>query len=306
MPVLFLLLAVPALGLDLGGPCGLEASQAPALSEISAAEEDADWPRALALQKLHLRALCASESRWSKLAELLVKAGRRNEALEALEEMDRRGFEVKASEFAAYPALRAFLGSDAFSGSAVGRSVEAKRRASHARKRGFRERLKKLDAPALPPAQHASPGACPFECCAYREWMALAEVPLYEHADGRALAARTQAGMKVLALTGEVRVKPVPLGAAADHPPFSKGDLFFLLDPIGEGFYHYWKDGGVAEVLVEPDDHCLNPGPSCWAEYVFPGSALRPMAWWVQLRLPDGTIGWTDRAEDFDGKDACD
>ncbi|HAH08252.1 MAG TPA: hypothetical protein DCM05_17290 [Elusimicrobia bacterium] len=304
--LLLALLVLPAGGYDLGGPCGADASKAPSLAEISAAEEDADWSRALSLQKAHLRALCSSESRWSKLADLLLKAGRKADALEALEEMDRRGFEVKASEFAAYPALRKFLGSEAFQGSAAGRSVEAKRRASHARKRGFRERLKKLPASSLPPPEHVSTGACPFECCAYREWTALADTELFERPGGGALSVKAAAGTKVAALTGEVRVKPIPLGVAADRPPFAKGDLFFLLDPLGEGFYHYWKDGLVAEVLVEPDDHCLNPGPACWAEFVYPGSALRRSAWWVQLRLPDGTLGWTDRPEDFDGKDACD
>ncbi len=70
---------------------------------------------------------------------------------------------------------------------------------------------------AAPPSVYISHGACPFECCTYREWWATAPVTLVDKPGGTQVIATLAKGEHVQARTGEVHVKPLRLVATQDY-----------------------------------------------------------------------------------------
>jgi len=51
--------------------------------------------------------------------------------------------------------------------------------------------------------------------------------------------------------------------------------------------------------------YCLRPSETCSAETLFPANPRKPPVWWVKIRLPNGVIGWSDKADNFGNKDLC-
>ncbi len=247
--------------------------------------------------------MCGNEWRWRDLVDDLLHAQRLDEAIQALDEMDRRGFELKPSKLS--PETSAFMGSKAFMSSDVGKRLQGKSEGVSARRLDFQKRLAAMSAQDRPPEKYVAKDACPFECCAYKAWTVDADTELMDAPDGKKIVGRAVRGTKATGVTGEVRLKPVPLGVVFDHSPFAKGDIFFQLDDMGEGMFHYWHRGKVGELDLSPEISCLKPSPDCWAELVFPDDRKDASTWWVKVKLADGTTGWTDRADNFGSKDAC-
>lgn len=141
-----------------------------------------------------------------------------------------------------------------------------------------------------PPSIHIDKGACPFECCTYREWVARADVTLLDSPNGNRVVGRIKKGESVLALTGEVHSVPQPVVADRDYPDagVKAGDTIYLLHYVGEGFWKVWHAGK----LVEIGD--------------FPDKSVKPKTtWWVKLKTSSGAIGWTVEHHNFDNEDAC-
>src|ERR1700737_4566206 len=69
-----------------------------------------------------------------------------------------------------------------------------------------------------PPNVHIDKGACPFECCTYREWVARTDVTLLDIPNGKKVVGQIKKGEKVLALTGEVHSVPLRVVAHNDYP----------------------------------------------------------------------------------------
>jgi len=142
-------------------------------------------------------------------------------------------------------------------------------------------------------------GACPFECCTYRQWWALKPVKLYKYmTENSPVAFRVKKGEKVRGLTGVVITnKPGKATAEKDMTmpnsdvKLKKGDTILLLTYQGEGYFRFWfkgkfyEDDGYAEGLKmteQPD-----------------------AVWWVKVRNRLGQIGWTKYPEVFDNMDQC-
>jgi hypothetical protein len=140
-----------------------------------------------------------------------------------------------------------------------------------------------------PPNVYIDKGACPFECCAYREWVARMDVALVDKPNGKRVVGRIKKSEKVLALTGEVR--SVPLRVVAQHEyleaGIKAGDTIYILHYEGEGYCKVWHDGNV--VHVENFDE----------------AAKQKITWWVKLKALSGAIGWTVERGNFGNKDAC-
>jgi hypothetical protein len=112
-------------------------------------------------------------------------------------------------------------------------------------------------------------------------------------------AFRIGRGEPVDALTGVVvTVRPgraraitaLQLGGVA----VEAGQEVIVLRPVGEGVFALWLSGRVVEAQLLPAEE----------------SSRRLLAeprivWCVQVRNRHGRIGWTDRADRFDGTDAC-
>jgi hypothetical protein len=141
-----------------------------------------------------------------------------------------------------------------------------------------------------PPKIHIDKGACPFECCTYREWVARTDATLVDRPNGKRVVGRIKKGDKVLALTGEVHSVPLRAVANRDYSDagVKAGDTIYILHYLGEGYWKIWHDGK----LVEIED--------------FPGKGPKPkFAWWVKLKTSSEVIGWTIERNNFENQDAC-
>jgi len=49
-------------------------------------------------------------------------------------------------------------------------------------------------------------GACPFECCTYREWTVSKDTDLFDSVDGKKKVGVAKKGSKVTGVTGEVHI----------------------------------------------------------------------------------------------------
>ncbi len=132
-----------------------------------------------------------------------------------------------------------------------------------------------------PPAIFVDKGACPFECCTYREWTVEKDTELFDKIDGKKIIGKAVKGTKIQGVTGEVHT--IPLKTKTE-----KGHEVYLLTYQGEGFWKTWDDGIVKEnvELLSIKKH--------------PQST-----WWVLIKLPDGKTGWTKNVENFGNIDAC-
>lgn len=140
-----------------------------------------------------------------------------------------------------------------------------------------------------PPSVYIDKGACPFECCTYREWVARTDVVLLEGPNGKTVVGQVKKGERVLALTGEVHSVPVRVVARRDYPDagVKAGDTVYVLHYIGEGFWKVWHDGKLVEI-----------------DFFDKGSKPKT-TWWVKLKTSSGVIGWTVEHGNFENQDAC-
>src|SRR5690242_7508368 len=88
-----------------------------------------------------------------------------------------------------------------------------------------------------PPSPYVDKGACPFECCTYREWTANESFALVDQPNGRNVVAQLHKGEKVQGVTGEVHSMPLRAIARRDDPStgIKAGDAIYVLHPVGEG-----------------------------------------------------------------------
>src|SRR3954452_13121839 len=133
-----------------------------------------------------------------------------------------------------------------------------------------------------PPPLYIDKGACPFECCTYRHWTVRETTPLYNAVNGTKIVGMAKKGSRVQGVTGEVHTVPLKV-------KLKSGKEVYMLTRMGEGFWKTWDKGRV----VESDDENLDKGTA-------PKST-----WWVQIRLPNGVMGWSKSPENFGNVDAC-
>ena len=152
---------------------------------------------------------------------------------------------------------------------------------------------------SAPPKIYVSKGACPFECCTYRNWTALRSVSLLDQPEGRSIA-RIGDGEQVAAITGEVHTKPLRFhltenGPYADSVPDKRqmipaGSIVYLLHPVGEGYWLVWFKGKAIKI----DPAYGGPAPS--------------YQWWAKIKTRTGQIGWVLMSAEhlaFSNVDAC-
>ena len=165
---------------------------------------------------------------------------------------------------------------------------------------------------AGPPMPYEDIGACPFEGCVYRDW--IANGPVTVRTERRAdspIAFTLEKGERVRAITGIVVIlKPgrvqfrnaVDLTSTAGRIHVEPGETLYLLTYHGEGATTAWFKGrlydeidGSEFISAECD---LQPG-SCNGTIV---EKLQKV-WWVRLMKQNRLTGWTNEAEKFDNKD---
>jgi SH3-like domain-containing protein len=183
------------------------------------------------------------------------------------------------------------------------------------------------DERSVPPLPYVEQGVCPFECCQYRDWRASRPMTAHDGWDDPRLTARRKTvfgiarGDTITAMTGLVMTtkagrlrinKDATLTSVPSRFPKQPpekvsahaGDVLYLLVPHGEGVYTIWYDGRLLESVDVSDLMVAAVGQTVGAP---PKDVLEQPVyeWWVRVRNQQGEVGWTDRARDFTGADAC-
>jgi hypothetical protein len=167
----------------------------------------------------------------------------------------------------------------------------------------------KVLAQSKPLSVYVDKGACPFECCAYRDWKTEKVTIAYALPSIRSVSVgKFKRGSNVVALTGEVRTIPSRFLITKRHGKYKPGDVLWVYTPVGEGFYKVWSKGRMYQ---EGLDYVSGPfertvpacedAPDCWGKLE---RKLR-VEWWVKIKSAEGWIGWTNQAENFSNKDSC-
>lgn len=166
----------------------------------------------------------------------------------------------------------------------------------------------------LHPATFSDEGACPFECCTYREWSVKADTLLLEKPFGEAkVIGKVLAGDKVQGLTGTVIVtKPGEIEVLRPVSEETKrtyqvGDTVWVYTPIGEGFFKVWYQGQMYDEEAVFMYHnmdgwagCVDDG-ICWGNRI----SFPQIVWWVKVKTSAGVVGWTKDNQNFGNMDAC-
>ncbi|MES2201659.1 MAG: hypothetical protein V4498_05355 [candidate division FCPU426 bacterium] len=162
-----------------------------------------------------------------------------------------------------------------------------------------------------PPAIFVDEGACPFECCVYRDWLVTKTTTLFDKPHGKKITGHLKDGMKVRALTGIVYVVPtkmrVVFGRKSDRTEsYEVGEIIYLLTNLGEGWHKVWHRGEIISDeldIYEQDENCAIPSEACWARVI--EDHRNEEVWWVKIQIKTGEIGWAEVDKNFDNMDAC-
>lgn len=160
------------------------------------------------------------------------------------------------------------------------------------------------DPKELPPKVYIDQGACPFECCVYREWDVLKDTVLYDEPGGKKIVGKLRKGAKAQAVTGEVHTIPgifVLVEQPQKGSSFKIGDVLYPLTNQGEGYVKYWIKGKIRSLYIE--QNICNQRTTCYGVV-----KEKKSVWWTQIKLPDGKMGWVQMDKNFhnfDNMDSC-
>jgi hypothetical protein len=145
-------------------------------------------------------------------------------------------------------------------------------------------------------------GACPFECCTYREWTARNSFPVYaSERDTTNVTFTIGEGESFSAMTGNVHVTQLglvhvlepfsPYSRNPDGALFQAGDTLIVLDYLGEGGFMVWYRGELlaARGYWLPEARITEANRDR-----VPGVLIQEAEteWWVMVRTQNGRTGW--------------
>lgn len=160
----------------------------------------------------------------------------------------------------------------------------------------------------LPPAEYIDKGACPFECCVYRDWTVESDTVAYAVPDKSAkVIGLLKAGAIVQAITGEVHSIPTRFVVNRPHAAYKPGDVLWVYTYLGEGHFKVWRDGAMQEEDLGFSPYGGSAGARCENKEQCWGQLEKELTftWWVKVRTKEGREGWSNRPEHFGNKDAC-
>ncbi len=300
---------------DLVGPCALPGVYR--RLALTGKQQDefrriGNWDALIDGARQDVRSDCSIPYRWEKLFIALVDGHRYHEALQVLNDVAMRRFPLPHAILAT--ADPAFLAAEEFKTSEFGIEYAATETEIQQNMRLAESKLSSMDEKDRPPTPYRAAGACPFECCRYREWMTRSAVQLLESIGSATVVAEIPADARVDGVTGEVWVEPQPYAALRDNGLLKAGDVIFFLDNLGEGHVNYWYNGRLNPELELHDGLYSYTYENCQANHVVAGAcSLRKLhsekkflnEWWVKIRTSDGKEGWVLNKGQFSNTDAC-
>lgn len=300
---------------DLGGPCHLRGPHRPlALTGRQQVElrRTGNWDALIDGLRQDVRSNCVIAFRWEKLFIALVEGRRYREAVQVLTDMAMRRFPLPHALIA--KANPGFLTSEEFKTSEFGIEYAATEISIQRNMQLAAVKLSSMDDKARPPIPYRAKGACPFECCTYRDWTTRSAVQLVESIGSNTIVAEIPEGTRVAGVTGEVWVEPEPYAVLTDNGALKAGDVIFFLDNMGEGQVNYWYNGSLNPPLELGDGLHGYTYENCSANNVIAGAcSLRKLQpektfmneWWVKIRTSAGKEGWVLNKGQFANTDAC-
>lgn len=300
---------------DLGGPC-LPIGSGKKLALTGAEEEqiraNRQWQRLVDGEKENVRGDCSIPYRWERLFGALVQADRYSEAVQVLAEMEERGFSMPHAVVS--KSGEGFLSSKEFKGSYQGAEYAARETEIRKNLISAENQLASMTDNDRPPQMYRHSGACPFECCMYRQWKTRSAVELLESIGSSRIVAQVPSGASVKGLTGEVRLEPEPYVVLEDNGVLKAGEAIFFLDNIGEGHVNYWYHGRLNPDLQLEEGLLFYSYEDCNSNFAKAkaGCSLRKLRpertyrneWWVKVSY-GGKEGWVLNTGQFDNVDAC-
>jgi len=165
---------------------------------------------------------------------------------------------------------------------------------------------------AGPPIPFDEDGACPFQCCTYREWSVDWDTDLHtDRRDDSPVAFHAPLGDTVLALTGVVTTTKVGRATAtrdvmvgAKRLPVPAGQPIYLMRNIGGGDWKIWVNGVTDEQYIPSQGYCTGDKQSS-DECALTVTEQPEIVWWARVRDMRGREGWTREVDHFGNIDAC-
>ena len=170
-----------------------------------------------------------------------------------------------------------------------------------------------IETPKLP---YYDWGACPFECCTYRDWKTTDTVNLVSQPSAKSTSvAQIGKGLSVTGMTGVVItsqygitriVAPLNVGftstSKAPQLSLKPGDVVYTLHYAGEAYDLFWYNGQVYSDQISEPENAWGDVPNHDAVKI----VSRPKyEWWVKVKTANGQIGWTNQTDHFSNMDAC-
>jgi hypothetical protein len=160
----------------------------------------------------------------------------------------------------------------------------------------------------VPALSYEDSGACPFECCTYREWSVTASTLVRVNRDDAApIAFRVTRGQKVIGVTGVVITTRLGVAVVRRRTTIGErkvsvapGESLDLLHYMGEGYWKFWLRGEVDQGEVAGKAEACT-GSRCDVQVEQEPETV----WWAKIRDARGREGWTRELKHFGGIDAC-
>ena len=165
---------------------------------------------------------------------------------------------------------------------------------------------------AGPPIPFNEPGACPFQCCTYREWSVDWGTDIRaDKRDDAPIAFHVAVNDTVTAVTGVVMTTKAgraeatrPLTVGTKHTPVAAGEPIYLLRSVGSGDWKIWIKGQTDEQYIGSPAYCAS-GKQDSDECALRVVEQPENVWWVQIRDALGREGWTREVDHFGNIDSC-
>jgi hypothetical protein len=165
---------------------------------------------------------------------------------------------------------------------------------------------------AGPPIPFDEDGACPFQCCTYRDWTVDWATDI--HADARddsPVAFHVALNDTVTALTGVVSTTKVgrattsrQVTVGTKRLAVAAGQPIYLLRNVGGGDWKIWVNGVTDEQYIPSQGYCTadkQASDECALTVV----EQPEIVWWAKVRDALGRDGWTREVDHFGNIDAC-
>ncbi len=281
------------------------------------AEQNGDYITAILSQKRVVSRLCDHVLPWIELAELHVRVDRLPAAISYLQyalelDADEVLLRLLGTGFLRSPHLEPLLDSGLYRDSELFQRIDGLLAPSRRRRAAARRLLERMPVGQRPPNPFVARPSCPGERCGFGDWKVYRDTPIVAAPEGDLVVGHARKDTTVRSLTGETRiydppavlvvhpltVEQGPRGQAGRSVVVPGGEIVFLLDYHAEGSMGIWYDGRYASAKVGNyvRDACVEPARDCWGEFI-DGRGVRD--WWFQVRLADGTEGWTNRNDNF-------